>query len=431
MNKYNSRKTVVEIFQSALKAVDPYDAVKEKIPYIQSIFQKGQYNKFLLISFGKAAYPMAVAVEEIFGKKITDGIIITKYGHSIKEKNTTLKFYEGGHPVPDEQGMTATQEVLQLVKDVDSKTFILCLVSGGGSSLFVSPGDGLTLEDKKKTTELLMKAGADIYELNAVRKHLSKVKGGRFAEIVYPAKLVSLIISDVMGDKLDVIASGATSDDESTFIDALSVLNKYKIDSKVPRAVMDFLTKGKDGLIKETPKNGSPVFQNVENIIIGSNKIALDGAIKKAEELGFDTKLLSSELKGKAKDAAHWLVQEALAQKKKNTCLIAGGETTVVVKGNGKGGRNMELALTFALEIENHEGLTFLSAGTDGTDGPTDAAGAIVDGLTVKKARTIGLQPEKFLDDNDSYTFFSKTGELYITGPTKTNVMDIQVILWT
>ncbi len=306
-------------------------------------------------------------------------------------------------------------------------------MSGGGSALFVSPCEGITLKEKQHITDLLMKAGADITDLNAVRKHLSKVKGGRLAEIAWPSKVISLMISDVIGDKLDVIASGPTAPDSSTYKDALGVINKYGLSESAPPRVMDLLNSGAGGKVNDTPKEQDPVFEKVQNIIIGSNGIAIEAAKNEAEVLGLQTEILSTEIAGDAGVVGKWLAEKAKGRKaqrhKGSKCYISGGETTVRVKGKGKGGRNMELALSFAIEIEGDEGITLLSAGTDGTDGPTDAAGAVVDGETISEARKLGLDPGEYLTNNDSYNFFKKIDALLITGPTGTNVMDVQIMV--
>lgn len=431
-----------KIFREALKSVDPAFIVKGYAGKVHSYYLMKGFTSLVIAGFGKAAYQMAKAVEEMFDSDlIRGGIVVTKYGHAKSQLSAVsdqqsgelkkIKVLEAAHPVPDENGFKAAEEVISLLKEADKNTLVLCLISGGGSALFVSPCDGVTLSEKQAITDLLLKAGADITELNSVRKHLSAVKGGRLAEIVYPAEIISLIISDVIGDKLDVIASGPTAPDPSTYQDALDVLKKFYLLDKAPGSIVNIFKKGTDGTIPDTPKDDNPVFQNVQNIIIGSNKIAIDAAYKEAEVLGLDAEIISSELAGDAKEAGKWLAKKALEEhsnsSSRSKCLISGGETTVIVKGNGKGGRNTELALSFAMEIDGIEGVTFLSAGTDGTDGPTDAAGAVVDGKTISKAKELGLNPQKFLDNNDSYNFFKKTGSLLITGPTGTNVMDIQI----
>ncbi|MBM4140288.1 MAG: glycerate kinase [Nitrospira sp.] len=430
-------KLSVKIFYASLNEVNPYNSVKSYTDTIRSIYQGNAFNRLLVAGLGKAACPMAKALEEQFKDIITAGIVITKHGHCPSQhRPDKIKVFEAGHPVPDEKGLQATEEIVKLVSSADDKTLIVCLISGGGSALLVSPYEGITLLEKQNITEMLLKAGATIDELNAVRKHISKVKGGRLAEIVYPARIISLIISDVIGDRLDVIASGPTSPDTTTYNKALSILEKYGLMEKVPESILSVLHKGANGSIPETPKEGNRIFIKVENLIIGDNKKALIATVEKARELGLDAEIISTEISGEAREVGKWLAKKAIEtrnelrmKRNKKVCLISGGETTVTVKGNGKGGRNMELALAFAIEIEGISGVTLLSAGTDGTDGPTDAAGAIVDGNTVSKAKSIGLNPEEYLMNNDSYNFLKKIDDLLITGPTGTNVMDIQIMV--
>ncbi len=446
----DAREILNRIFTAALSSVNPALLIKGHIDGVLSEYVRGRFRQLFIIGFGKASCQMAGAVEgSIDNNLITNGIVITKYGHGISQESgvrsqesggrrqkSKIKIYEAGHPIPDEKGIRATRESISLLKKADKDTLILCLISGGGSALFVSPYNGITLDKKQRITELLLKAGADITELNAVRKHISKVKGGRLAEIAYPATIITLILSDVMGDKLDVIASGPTAPDTTTFSDALDVISKFKLVEKIPERVIDILIKGKQGLIPETPKEDNHIFKNIKNIVIGNNLQALNAAKEKAQSLGVKAEIISSNISGEARDAGKWLAEKAIeskgtkAQRHKGArCLISGGETTVTVRGNGKGGRNTELALSFAGAIEGVEGITMLSAGTDGTDGPTDAAGAIVDGRTIAKAKSLGLDPESYLNNNDSYNFFKETDSLLITGPTGTNVMDVQIIL--
>lgn len=432
MNSAPSRKLLKDIFYSALKAVDPYESVLRYKEKILSEYQRGGYSRLIIVGFGKGAFYMGKAIEEGFGDLIEKGIVITKYGHSEKNPMKKIDVFEAGHPVPDENGLNATKKIIDLLNDADEKTLVVCLISGGGSALYISPLNDISLKEKQETTKLLLKSGATINELNAVRKHLSKVKGGRTVEIAYPAKIISLILSDVIGDNLDVIASGPTAPDETTYNDALSVIEKYGLTESIPQKVLDLFKQGRKGIIPDTPKKDSIMFEKVENIIIGSNKKALEAANKAALEAGIKTEILSSAISGEAKDIGKQLADNARDIKKSlksPVCLLSGGETTVTVKGNGIGGRNMELALAFAIAAEGTDGITLLSAGTDGTDGPTDAAGAIVDGQTTLKAKDMGLDPQGFLVNNDSYSFFKKTDELFITGPTGTNVMDIQIVL--
>jgi glycerate 2-kinase len=428
-----NHKKIADMFYASLQAVDPYKSTSLYTDKIRSVFQSGQYKKLMVIGFGKASCPMAKPLEDQLFDLINSGIVITKYKHCPSPYMLKkIRIFEAGHPIPDENGLRATEAIINLLKGVDKDILLICLISGGGSALFVSPYEGITLNEKQKVTELLLKAGANISELNTVRKHISKVKGGRLAEIAYPAKIISLILSDVIGDRLDVIASGPTAPDKMKYNEALKVLEKYGLIALTPTSVLETLHKGANGLIPETPKEGYKAFRNVENIIIGSNRKALEAAKTKAENLGFQAEILSSEISGEARDVGRWLAKKAIEAKGKGQrakCLISGGETTVTVKGNGLGGRNMELALSFAMEIEGIDGITLLSAGTDGTDGPTDAAGAIVDGETVKKVKAVGLNPEEYLKNNDSYNFFKKFDGLFVTGPTGTNVMDIQIMV--
>jgi|AMWB02.1.fsa_nt_gi hydroxypyruvate reductase/glycerate 2-kinase len=423
-----------QFFTAALEAADPSRAVGKNGDWIRARHRSGGYSRFLVIGFGKASVNMAQALEHSIGDLITGGAVVTKYGHGVGHKLKRIRVFEAGHPVPDENGLRATEQIIRLAGNADDKTLAVVLVSGGGSALLVSPCQEISLEEKQSTTSLLLNAGADIRELNAVRKHISRVKGGRLAGIIHPATTISLILSDVIGDSLDVIASGPTSPDSTTFGAARETLSRYGLLKRAPRAVVDHLENGCEGLAPETPKAGAPLFRSVENVIIGSNGMALDAAKKAAEAWGMRAEILSAELSGEAVEAGRKLARKALAAQQRNEgdrplCLIAGGETTVTVTGPGKGGRNMELALAFALEIEGNPGITLLSAGTDGTDGPTDAAGAVVDGMTVARARSRGLDPVKCLHDNDSYNFFREAGGLVVTGPTGTNVMDIQIMV--
>ncbi len=427
----NQTARVREIFYAALAAVDPFDAVQLELARARAFYRAGDFTRLFVAGFGKAAWRMAEACERVLGDLITAGVIVTKYGHA-PTPNPLQKIsnHEAAHPVPDQNGLTATRAIVELVGGADARTLLLCLISGGGSALLVAPHEGVTLSEKQGVTNLLLKSGATINELNAVRKHLSTVKGGRLAEIAHPASTISLIVSDVVGDWLDVIASGPTAPDPTTYDDALAVLEKYELTREAPRAVLSLLELGSRGAIPETPKPESGVFGNVQNIIVASNSLALLAARKKAEELGFHPFMISSTLQGEAHEAALLLANRARgADFTRPACLLSGGETTVAVKGTGTGGRNTELALAFALEIEGLDGITLLSAGTDGTDGPTDAAGAVVDGRTITRARSMGLDAAAYLNNNDSHTFFRKTDELLVTGPTGTNVMDIQIIL--
>jgi glycerate-2-kinase len=298
---------------------------------------------------------------------------------------------------------------------------------------------GITLQEKQRVTELLLKSGAAIEEINTVRKHLSRVKGGWLAETAYPAGVLTLILSDVIGNKLDVIASGPTAPDSSTYRDAAAVIEKYGLKPLLPGSVNNWIELGVKGQEAETPKSTDPCFKKTRNVIIGGIAAAVSAASTRAKELGFSCDVITTELQGEARQAARMLAKTAVESRKtlkrrERRCLLSGGETTVTVRGEGLGGRNQELALAFALEIEGVPGITLLSAGTDGIDGPTDAAGAVVDGETVKKAREAGINPAAYLERNDSYSFFRRLDLLtggknhFVTGSTGTNVMDMQVL---
>ena len=430
-----SRKDdAADIFRAALEAADPYRAVTAYLERVLSTRETLGWNQVTALAFGKAAAPMMKAVADCRELPLTRALVLTKRGHAqTADLPDPIEVHEAGHPLPDLDGVVATRKLLDAVKSADEHTLVLCLVSGGGSALLVAPCDGISLAEKQGVTEALLKAGADIGELNTVRKHLSAVKGGRLAQLGHPAALVSLVLSDVIGDPLDVIASGPTAPDQTTYAQAVDVLVKYRLWHSLPPGVRSVLEEGRRGLRAETPKRGAPVFARVENVIVGSNTTALQAAVRRARDLGYAASSAPEPLWGEARDAGRRLARAALCgelgPRGETCCFVAGGETTVTVKGTGLGGRNTELALAAALELAGADGITLLSAGTDGTDGPTDAAGAVVDGRTVPEALAQGLSPERSLDDNDSYRFFAAAGGLFVTGPTGTNVMDLQVVL--
>lgn len=433
------RNDATSIFQAGLKAADPVSAILRHVTLAGNQLQVGERGYDLArcsalyaVGAGKASARMAQAVEQIVGERLS-GIVNVKYGHAVPLK--AVKVNEAGHPLPDEAGVRGTREILRLLEQCDEHGLVLFLVSGGGSALLPCPAQGLTLDDKQRTTQVLLECGATIHEINAVRKHISRVKGGRLARAAYPAAIVSLILSDVVGDSLDSIASGPTVPDSSTFSDCLRVIERYRIQEKLPAAVKTYLQRGAIGEIEETPKPSDPVFQKVQNLIVGSNRLALRAAKEKAEELGYRGLILSSLIQGETREVAG--VHTAIAREilmtgnpvPRPACVISGGETTVTIRGDGLGGRNQEFALAAAIGIAGSEGIVMLSGGTDGTDGPTDAAGAIVDGATVQRAKAKGLDPERHLQSNDSYHFFQPLEDLLITGPTFTNVMDLRLVL--
>ncbi len=437
---------LIDIFNRALKAADPYDAVLRHVSLADDILSAAgdfydlkEYQRIVVVGAGKGSAAMAQAIEQILGDRIDQGIVVVKYGHTRPLRTIVLR--EAGHPLPDEAGVKATAEIRDLLNGADERTLVICLLSGGASSLLVAPVEGISLDDKRVMTDLLLKSGAVIDEINSIRKHLSSVKGGRLAETASPATIMTLILSDVIGDRIDVIASGPTAPDPTSFRDALGVVHRYSLERKIPNSVYSLLHLGRARLLADTPKKDAAFFQKTRNVIIGSIVQSIAAAQARAAELGFEPEIVATELQGEARNAAAFLANRAIEVRSAMNpgdnppCLLSGGETTVTVKGTGRGGRNQELALAFALAISGRVGITLLSAGTDGTDGPTDAAGAVVDDKTIVKARSAGLYAVAFLDNNDSYTFFKELdlrigGKHHIViGPTGTNVMDIQIIL--
>jgi hydroxypyruvate reductase len=378
---------------------------------------------------------MGFALEGIIGpQRISGGVLNVKVGHN-KPAPKRLTLYECGHPVPDESGSRGALAIETILRQLTARDLLFVLISGGASALLPAPAPPVTLADKQKITDQLLKRGADIFELNAVRKHLSRLKGGLLASLAYPAAVVALILSDVIGDPLDVIGSGLTAPDESTFGDALGVLSKFGLTATAPRSVIARLEEGALGRIPETPKPGDPIFANVHNVLVGSNRLALQAASRRAKELGYRTAILSSSMQGETREVAKAHAEilrevmkgEGLARRP--ACLLSGGETTVTVTGRGKGGRNQEFTLAAAMQLRAEKNWAVLSGGTDGTDGPTDAAGAFADDTTARRALQAGISPAAHLAENDAYPFFERLGDLVKTGPTGTNVMDLHVLL--
>ncbi len=434
------RQDAVRIFEQGLKAVEPATAVKRfchvegnVLKVADRSYNLDKIKRVFIVGTGKASAPMAGAIEEILGDRITGGSINVKYGHTVRLSRIVQ--VEAGHPVPDENGAKGAAAILKLVNTAEKNDLVLCLISGGGSALLPLASGGLTLKDKQDTTSVLLACGASIHEINSIRKHLSQIKGGRLATAAYPATIVSLILSDVVGDDLDVIGSGPTVPDSSTFRDCMDIIRYYRIENKLPPAVLNHIRKGMAGEIPESPKAENPAFNNVQNLIIASNFESIQAARKEAESLGYRTLILSSMIQGETRDIA--CLHGALAREilktgnpvAKPACLLSGGETTVTIRGNGLGGRNQEFALAAAIDIADHDHIVILSAGTDGTDGPTDAAGALADSSTLHRARELNLAPAKYLYNNDSYHFFEALQDLFKTGPTHTNVMDLRIVL--
>jgi hydroxypyruvate reductase len=382
--------------------------------------------RVLVYGCGKASGAMALTVERILGAQLADGLVVVKDGYTVPTERVRL--VEAGHPVPDTRGEAAALEIVERVRAARAGDLVLFLVSGGGSALTPAPAPPITLAEKQETTRLLLAAGATINELNAVRKHLSLLKGGQLARAAAPATIVSLILSDVVGDPLDVIASGPTAPDRSTFAEALAVLERRGVTARVPASVRERLAAGASGRIEETPKPGDRLFDHVTNIVVGNNALVVDAAAAEARRLGYRAELLTRSLQGEAREVARDLVSRGRALPR-GTCLIAGGETTVTVRGRGRGGRCQEFALAAALALAPDDDLVVLAAGTDGTDGPTDAAGGIVDHGTVARGERGGRSARVALDDNDAHAFLSSAGDLVVSGPTNTNLLDIYLIV--
>ncbi|MBC9912672.1 glycerate kinase [Chitinophaga varians] len=389
------------------------------------------HGRLIVLGAGKASAAMAQELERVLeGHMRPEGLIVTKHGHALPLQHLTL--LEAGHPVPDQNSLGASRRFLEIAATAGEHDLVVLLLSGGASALLADVPEGSSLEDVQQLFTLLLNSGAGIHEMNIVRKHLSKIKGGWLAQNIYPATLCALVLSDVVGDDLSVIGSGPAVPDPSTFADTMAILEKYRLLAQLPPALRRYLDNGVAGIIPDTPKAGSNFFKQVHHYLAGTNHIALQAAADKARSLGYHPQVLASDTTGDAHTVADWLVAAAIAwQGPRPGCLLAGGETTVQVTGKGKGGRNQQLALAAAIMLAGHEGITLLSAGTDGTDGPTNAAGAIVDNHTLEKAHALQLHASGFLQQQDAWTFFSKAGGLLITGPTQTNVMDLMIVLIT
>ncbi len=438
-----ARTHAMRLIRAALAAVDPARAVHNAVRRVGSTLHVGErtydldaHDRVVVIGAGKAGAPMAQALSEILGDALDAGWVNVKQGHvTTVPLSPAIVIHEAGHPIPDEAGRAGAAQVLRLATQATGRDLVFCLISGGGSALLPLPVAGISLADLQALTDALLRCGATINEINAVRKHCSQIKGGQLARAALPATVIALLLSDVVGNPLDVIASGPTVPDPSTFDQAQAVIAKYHIGDQIPPAVRSHLAAGLRGEVPETPKEGDPVFQRVQTIVIGSNAIAAQAARAEAEALGYHTTLLSTYVEGEAREVAKVVAAIGKSLRTEGwplarpACAIAGGETTVTVKGTGKGGRNQELALAAALALDGWSGVTVVALATDGTDGPTDAAGAIADGTTVARAREIGLSAADHLARNDAYPFFERLGDLIRIGPTNTNVNDLTFVL--
>jgi len=433
------RKAAGEIFQAALDAANPRIAIHrhvrregENLLVDRAVYDLGP-GRVVVVGAGKACAAMAAAVEEVLGDRIRDGVVVVKDGYALPLRR--IRVTQAGHPVPDARGAEGTSAILGLLTETRPEDLVIVLISGGGSALLPAPVAGIDLIEKQAMTRALLACGATIEEINAVRKHCSRIKGGQLARALFPARSLTLILSDVIGDPLDAIASGPTVPDTTTYGEALEVLRRYRVEDRIPVSILRHLERGARGEIPETPKAGDPCFATAHHCIVGNNFQSLLAARDRAARLGFQALLLTTALKGESREVAKVLAALLLEMRRSGhplsppACLLLGGETTVTVRGKGKGGRSQELVLAGAIAIAGGRDLVIFSAGTDGTDGPTDAAGAVADGDTWARAKEVGLDPLRALEENDAYHFFEGLGDLIKTGPTLTNVMDVILLL--
>ncbi len=439
LEKYH--RDVLAAMNAALEAADPSRAIRKHLRLDRQIlhadklhFRLRDYRRIFVIGGGKASGHMAEAIERLLGRWITRGLVIIPDYQRPKPRTFRIRYHSATHPIPSREGMKGVLAMLDLVGTVSRDDLVIVLLSGGGSALMTLPVEGMTLSDEAKATSLLLKSGASIEEINTVRKHLSQIKGGRLAERLYPATVLTLVISDVVGDRIDAIASGPTTPDPTTYEDAEQVLKKHDLWPKIPTRVRKVIASGISGSIPETPKQKDRAFKHVHNLVVGSNRASRLAAAEAMRKAGYETQVLSIQITGEARKAGRML--GSIAKDTRDNALtfappvalVTGGETTVTVRGKGEGGRNQELALAAAQRISGSKGIVVGSFATDGIEGRTDAAGALADGTTVTRGLRLGMDPEKYLRNNDSYHYFSKLKDLVITGPTGTNVNDIIII---
>lgn len=434
------RGDIDRLIHVALAAVSPEACLRRAIHLNGDVLSVAgesidlsQIQRVIVVGMGKASARMAASLEMTIGERIDDGLVVTADGYRVPTER--VKVVEASHPVPDERGLAAARQIAQLADSAGENDLVIVLISGGGSALLTYPVDDVELSELAETNELLLRSGATIQEINTVRKHLSQLKGGRLASRAFPAAVVSLILSDVAGDPLDAIASGPTVPDPTTYDDAARIMLGHKLWDEVPLAVRSHIDKGRSGDAPETPKSGNEVFSRVTTTIIGSGTDAAEAALNEAKVLGYHSLLLTTTLQGEAREVGNVLSsiarEEVLHERPLPlpAMIVAAGETTVTLTGAGKGGRNQELALSAAIGIERLSGVAIASVGTDGRDGPTDAAGGIVDGETIVNLRAQGIDPNEMLAENDSYHALASVGDLITTGPTGTNVADLCLIL--
>jgi glycerate 2-kinase len=444
LRKLGWGEKIAKVLAASINAVEPAAAINANVKLDagrlivgSQTYNLSQHKRIWVVGAGKAGFPMATAISGILGDKLTKGIMILKDGYPAKRETSLhnrIKFIKAGHPLPDQRSVAGTKKIINLLRSTQTEDLVICLISGGGSALLSAPSDGVQLDSLRELIRQLLLRGASISEINTLRKHLEIIKGGQLVRFALPATVISLILSDVVGDPLDMIASGPTAPDPSTFDDAYFVLKKYRLIDIAHDSIINQLKKGLNGEVQETPKVDDPIFNKTQNIIIGSNKLAAQAAIRQAKIEGFNTLLLTTYLQGEARHVGEFLATIARQLGSENpmlhppACIICGGETTVVVTGDGKGGRNTELALGAVELLSGLSRTVLISMATDGSDGSTDAAGAVVTGETLKKAAKLNLSPDVYLEYNDSYNFFQKLGDLLKPGLTQTNVNDLVFI---
>lgn len=436
-------ENIKKILNFTLKAIDPDKIIESSIRLQKELFFIKEYSfnlssfqNIYLIGIGKASQPMATSIMQLLGYLIHSGVVITKAEDKFQTENlsTKIKTIQSSHPIPDERSIFAAEEIIRFSKRLTANDLVICLISGGGSALVTKPAEGVSLNTMQKITSQLLRCGASIIEINTVRKHLDVIKGGGLLSFLYPAQVVTLILSDVMGDDLSMIASGPTVADPTTYQDAMDILIKYSITQSIDESILDHFISGIKGIIPETLKESDPRLTQVNNIIVGNNLTAIVAAKEIAEKIGYHCEIITSPLVGNTYDVGNRIAEIARAKKCKTNeinlplCVIGGGESTVNIKGRGLGGRNQEVALYSAVQIDGIEDVCVATLATDGEDGPTDAAGAIITGKTIKSAKTLGVDATRYLSNNDSYNFFVRVGGLIKTGSTGTNVNDLNFI---
>ena len=429
------RRDALFAVKAALEAADPGLLVRRavrvhggKLAVNGLSCRLADFHQVVVVGGGKASGLMAAELERLLGRRIDRGVVVVPEYQKFLPRLKRIRFVMSTHPLPSERGLRGVRSMLGVLKGVSERDLVIALMSGGGSALMSVPLEGLTMEELDMTTSFLLKSGADIREMNCVRKHLSQVAGGRLVEMSGRAQVIGLVISDVVGDDLSSVASGPTAADPTTFIEAANVLRARKAWRRIPASVRKLIISGTEGRIRETPKPGDPVFKKVTNVLIGTNVIASSAAKDALQSLGYAVRMASA-VAGEAREVGERLALRALSTPGKRVAVVWGGETTVTVRGKGTGGRNQELALAAALRLKGASETAVVSFGTDGIDGSTAAAGAYADSTTVERALAAGLDPQRYLDDNDSNVFFGSLGDLIVTGPTGTNVNDVMIAI--